>query len=906
MDIHVNPHVTPVVQPYRRVPIHLEDKLEKQLDSLEQRGIIEHVNEPARWVSAIVPVVKANGEVRPCLNMRPANKAIVRENHPLPTCEEMWPQLQGSTVFSKLDIKDAFHQIELAESSRFITTFITKRGLMRYTRLMFGINNAPELFQKTMDKILAGCKGVLVYLDDILVHGKDKTEHDIHLQAVLERLKQFDVMLNKEKLEIGKSSVKFVGHVISADGIRPAIDKLEAIRKCRKPESPEEIRSFLGLVTYLGSFIPDLATKAAPLRRLIVEGKDSFAWEVAHDKCFQEIKDCITNDLKLSFFDRQRKTTIVVDASPVGLGAILTQKDEKGKDHVVMFASKTLADPEKRYCQTEKEALAIVWAIERFHHFVAGSSFYVVTDHKALIYIFHSSSKPCARIERWVLRLQPYEFTVVFGKGKDNLADPLSRLSAVDEMPETFDEDASHYVNEIIEATKVKAVSLAEIKEGCKLDHEFGTLEKALLQGTWTKEVEKWKSYAGEFSHIDGLILRSNRIYIPTNCRQRILTAAHEGHPGKDKLMKRLREKVWWPTMTIDAEEKSKSCFECALVSAPNPPVPMKTRELPDGPWRDLAADFTSASSFGKELLVIVDYYSRYVDIKIQSGLTAGETNKSFLQTFSVFGFPRSITCDNGQPFSSAEFIEMCDTYGIKIFHAPPRWPQANGLVERQNVGIKKRLQISKASGSKSWQDDLLIDYLVMYRSTPQDTTGKSPFELMFNRKMKDKIPLLLQPQEGDLDQEVRAKDKAAKERMKATADKKRGAKESNITEGDKVLLRNLPGNKLTTNFGPEVYTVIKASENGDYVIKSDESGVERRRNITALKRVPTIMPVTPTTVEDNRPPSPFLSSYHSQPTLQPLDASEDLPRTSKRARKAPDYLMDYVSRAINEEKGEM
>lgn len=229
MDIQVNPHVTPVVQPYRRVPIHLEAKLEEKLDSLERRGIIERVNEPSRWVSALVPVIKANGDVRPCLNMRPANKAIVRENHPLPTCEEMWPQLNGSTVFSKLDIKDAFHQIELAEDSRFITTFITKRGLMRYTRLMFGINNAPELFQKTMNKILAGCEGVLVYLDDILVFGENESKHDTHLKFVLAKLKDHNVMLNEEKLEIRRPSVKFLGHLISAKGIRPCVDKMDKL-----------------------------------------------------------------------------------------------------------------------------------------------------------------------------------------------------------------------------------------------------------------------------------------------------------------------------------------------------------------------------------------------------------------------------------------------------------------------------------------------------------------------------------------------------------------------------------------------------------------------------------------------------------------------------------------------------
>ena len=820
--------------------------------------------------------------------MRPANKAIVRENHPLPTCEEMWPLLSGAKVFSKLDIKDAFHQIELAPESRFITTFITKRGLMRYTRLMFGINNAPELFQKTMEKILAGCKNIIVYLDDILVYGKDIKQHDVYLEAVLKRLESFNVQLNSGKLELRKSSVKFVGHKVSADGVEPTFDKLDAIQKFRAPNSPEELRSFLGLVSYLGCFIKNLATKAAPLRKLIVEGKTSFEWLTDHERCFQDLKDSITTEMKLSFFDAKKDTRVIVDASPVGLGAILAQRSKEGKESIVMFASKTLSGPERRYCQTEKEALAIVWAVERFSHFLTGSSFTVVSDHKPLTYIFQPSSKPCARIERWVLRLQPFEFTVVYEKGKTNVADPLSRMSAVDENPDSFDEESEHYIRWVSDEKVPKAVTLTEIKTSSENDEEYRLLITGIEEGKWGESVAKWKAYAGELSLYQNLLLRSDRLYIPETLRERVLVAAHEGHPGREKMTKRLREKVWWPSLSADVERLHKECHWCSMVSAPNPPPPMKRRELPDGQWRDLAVDFTSASSFGKELLVIVDYYSRYVDVKIQSGLSATETVKSLHHTFAILGFPRSMTCDNGQPFSSSEFKDFCDTFGIKIFHSPPFWPQANGLVEKQNTGIKKRLQISKAAGT-NWQDDLLLDYLTMYRSSPQDTTGKTPFELMFGRQMRDKLPTLLKPVSSEMDKQVRERDNRLKEKGKEVADKKRRARESDIAVGDKVLLKNLPGIKLTPNFGKDTFTV-KSVDKGDCTIVSDSEGFERRRNITALKK---IYPPHPTATTSSSTISTSPPQVQAEPSKPP----------SKRQRRQPNHLKDFVPRSIFEEK---
>lgn len=901
ININVSPHFTPVAQPIRKVPIHLEEMVEKKLDEMLNQGIIEMVNEPREWISPMVIVPKPDGSIRICIDMRQANKAIVREKHPLPTLDDILPKLSKSKVFSKFDVKNAFHQLELGKKSRYITTFITKRGLMQYKRLIFGINNAPELFQKTMERILAGCKNVIIYLDDILVFGCSQEEHDTCMAAVKKRLEEANVLLNEEKTETSKTSVHFMGHILSADGIKPSTDKLDAVEKFRRPETPEEVRSFLGLITYLSRFVPNLSTLAEPLRQLIKDGSSKkFVWERSHENTFQEIKRHMLTGTSLSFFNKNDETEVICDASPYGLGAVLMQRTKDKKKRIIMFVSKTLSQAERRYCQTEREALAIVWSIERFHFYLFGRKFTLFTDHKPLTFMFQPLSKPCARIERWVLRLQQYDFVVVYKSGKENIADSFSRLSATDKEPLNFDEESDHYVNAIRDTCITKATTFEEIRDCSKDDPEYLALSAGIEKGQWSKEVGKWKLLAGEFCVTDNIIMRSRKIFIPKSLRQRVLTAAHEGHPGKEKLLQRLRGKVWWPSIAKDAEQTCFTCRPCTLVSAPEKPIPMKMRELPISAWKDLAIDFMSTGPFGKKLLVTVDYYSRFIDIRIQTGETAQETIKSLYQIFPILGFPDSITCDNGEPFISKPFLDFCSTWNIIVHHTPPLYAQANGLVERVNRGIKKRLQISKIESESNWQDDLLVSYLVMYRSSPHNTTGKSPYELMFGRPMKDKIPSFNNSYKGYYDEDVREKDAMEKSKIKERADVTRGAKHNAIEVGDKVFIKSKPGDKLVSNFDPQIYTVIRR-EGGDCVVKADDADVVRRRHLTFLKKVPptideTLHPTNNPITDIPSPPSQGPSTSKTTPTSKLLPASSrELRSPSKRQKKTPKRLEDFV-----------
>ncbi|CAB4015033.1 Hypothetical predicted protein, partial [Paramuricea clavata] len=325
MKLHIDPQVRPVAQSVRRTAFSLRGKIEEKLDKLLREDIIEKVDGPTPWVNPVVVVPKANGEVRLCVDMRCANTAIIRERLPIPTIDAILQDMQEGCVFSKLDLKWGYHQIELSEESRSITTFVTHKGLLRYKRLMFGISSAPEKYQQVIQQVLQDCSGTANISDDIIIYGFDQAEHDKRL----------------EKLT-------FMGLLLSNRGIGPTEEKVRAVVEARESQNVTEVKSFLGL-----------------------------------QESFRELKRRLVQAETLSYFNREAKTKIVCDASPVGLGAIVLQ-EHKGEDRVICYASRGLTEVERRYSQTEKDALAVVWSCEKFHIYLYGRQFELWTDHKPL------------------------------------------------------------------------------------------------------------------------------------------------------------------------------------------------------------------------------------------------------------------------------------------------------------------------------------------------------------------------------------------------------------------------------------------------------------------------------------------------------------------------------------------
>ncbi|XP_055714231.1 uncharacterized protein K02A2.6-like [Phlebotomus papatasi] len=831
--IPIDESVPPVSQHPRRPPIALQRKVEEKLNELLRLDIIEEAVGHSLWVSPVVVVPKGVDDIRLCIDMRLANKAIKREHYMIPSFDDFLPHLTAARVFSRIDIRNAYHQVELDEKCRYITTFITHKGVFRYKRLMFGISCAPEMFQTIMEQMLAKCSNTLNYIDDVVVFGKNEEEHDHVLRQVLDTLRKRDVLLNQEKCIFKVPEIVFLGHRISGKGIKPAEDKISSIKSFREPQTREELRSFLGLVNYVGRFIKDCATVTDPLRQLIHQGVD-FLWEEKHRKAFETLKDMISTPETLSYFDNGRRTRVIADASPVGIGAVLVQFDgDNTTPQVIAYASKSLSKTEQRYCQTEREALALVWAVEKFSIYLIGREFELETDHKPLEIIFKPQSRPCARIERWVLRLQSFRFRVIYKKGSLNVADSLSRL-ATSKIQETFDVEDDNMVRSIVESA---AVDVTEIEEASALDPEFGKLRESVMTGRWTEEVKAYQPFRDELTVTGNILIRGNKLVVPGKIRSRMLNLAHEGHPGESAKKRRLRDRVWWPGLDNDVTKFVKVCEGCSLVTTPNRPEPMVRRELPSGPWIDIALDFLGPLPSGEYLLVVVDYFSRYKEVEIMSKITAKETVNRLDKIFTRLGYPRTFTVDNGRQFVSEEFDYFCKERGITLNKTTPYWPQQNGEVKRQNRSLLKRLRISNGL-NRDWKKDLL-EYMAMYYTTPHSTTGRTPTELCLGRAIRGKIPSLQDIEtQPPLTTEYRDRDKMLKEKGKDKEDKKRGAKESDIIIGDVVLMKNvLPGNKLTTTFGRNRF-IVTGKAGASVTVMDIKSRKIYCRNSAHLKKV--------------------------------------------------------------------
>lgn len=462
--------------------------------------------------------------------------------------------------------------------------------------------------------MLLPCEGVVNFIDDIVVFGINETEHCARLNHVLEVLRENQVLLNEKKCIFNTKRIQFLGHELSADGVKPQDKYIDGIKSFSEPKTVDEVQSFLGLVTYIGKWVPNLATLTDPIRQILRQKLHTHAdistyWRSDQQTAFEEIKNCLEDVKTLGYYDPNDKTQVMAAASPVGLGAILIQSDSIGS-RIIAYGNKSLTGVEKRYCQTEKEALALVWAIEHFNIYLYGlKEFELVTDHKPLEVIFGKRSRPSARIERWVLRLQGYNYKTIHRPGKNNLADPLSRLCR-NSNAEPFDDEC--FINQIVHYARPTAVTLQEIRSASLEDHEIKLVLKGLFHGDWDASINNYKLFEHEFWSHEDILLRGTKIVVPTKLRNRIIAAAHEGHPGIVGMKARLRTKVWWPKIYRDAETSIKCCKGCTLVSGPNPPSPMKRRELPSQSWVDIAMDFLGSLPSSHYLLVVIDYFSQY------------------------------------------------------------------------------------------------------------------------------------------------------------------------------------------------------------------------------------------------------------------------------------------------------
>lgn len=897
VKIHIDPTVKPVAQRHVRTPFHLREKVGQEIQKLLDEDIIEKVEgEPTPWISPIVAIPKKNpNEIRVCVDMREANRAIVRERHMLPTVEELIHDLNGAAVFSKLDLRSGYHQLELEDSSKYITCFSTHMGIFRYKRLNFGISSASEIFQETVRNQIQDIENVRNISDDILVYGKTQEEHDIALNRTFKRLNDRGLTLNKQKCELNKNRITFFGVVFSDKGVSPDPAKVNAIKDASTPQNEKELRSFLGMTSYCSRFIPDYATICEPLRRLTHQDEE-WKWTEEQQNSFDALKSKLSSETVMAYYDPKKDIEVIVDASPVGLAAILVQ------NKIVAYASRALTDVESRYSQTEREALAIVWACEHYDIYLRGAkSFKVITDHKPLEKIWEKP-KPTLRIERWGLRLQPYKLKIQYRRGEDNPADYMSRHPISSKTVKTVESKvAEEYVNFIKDEAVMKAMNMDEVKMETSKDH---TLQKAISyvrSGAWhhmktlndsnidMEELSAMRSIKDELTiHSDNVLLRDKRIVLPRSLRDRAIHIAHEGHQGITRTKSFLRSKAWFPNLSDRVEQLIKGCIACQTLS-PGPNMePYKMSDLPSGPWRDLSADFCGPLPSGDYLFVITDEYSRYPIVEIVRSVSANTVIPVLDKVLSEFGYPQTIKTDNGSPFNSYQFEQYAKHSGFRHRKITPRWPRANSQAESFNKPLMKVIRAAHVTKS-NWKQEM-YQFLRQYRSTPHASTGFTPYRLMFQREPKTKMPQINEPNgEKKIEELVIQNDEKAKSKAKNYGDMKNNAKESDIQIGDTVLVKNdFKEDKLSTKFKENPHVVTK--KKGPMVTASSDNG-EITRNSTSFKKIDPRESIS-IPVQEEEDDEPDIGTENNKDNNSVHSSAQHRP---VRVRKEPSKFKDYV-----------
>ncbi|XP_062558000.1 uncharacterized protein K02A2.6-like [Armigeres subalbatus] len=644
-----------------------------RLRKLESTDIIERVTDQmdTSFCSSMLVVPKAKNDIRLVIDLRGPNRYVHRTPFAMPTLESILAELNGAKWFSTVDLSNAFFHIELDQGSRHLTNFCTEFGMFRFVRLPFGLCNAPDVFQETMQrKILGGCKGVRNYQDDILVYGATKEEHDENLAAVMARLRDHNVRLNEAKCVFGSQIVTFLGFTLTGDGWRIEEEKLSAIESCRRPETCSEVKSFLGLVTFVDRFIPNRADLTQFLRPLA--NAEKFYWTNDEEKEFQFLKTGALKTIRtLGYYSQTDPIELYVDASPVGLGAVLVQHNKNQIPRIITCASKSLTHTEKRYPQTHKEALAVVWGVERFSTYLLSRFFVIRTDAEANQFIFNGThrlgKRALSRADAWALRLQSFDFEIKRVPGNKNVADALSRLICQTQEAVPVDEDDENHFLYALDIGHMD-ITWGEIEKFTEEDDELRRVRTALELDSWPKDLHRYEAHKKNLRYLGYLMFKDDRAILPEALRQVALRAAHGGHVGIVAMKKIMRQFFWWPGMSTATEKFVKDCEVCIQLSRKNPPIPLSSRILPDGPWEVLQVDFLKAPGFGTgDFLVVVDTYSRYLNVIEMRYTDADRTNAALCGIFKQWGYPLTIQSDNGPPFQSATFIKYWEDKGIKV-----------------------------------------------------------------------------------------------------------------------------------------------------------------------------------------------------------------------------------------------
>ncbi|KAL4083841.1 hypothetical protein QTP88_029157 [Uroleucon formosanum] len=685
-SIQLKPNAIPVTNVPHRVPINIQDKLKCELDRLVSEKVIREINEPTEWVNRLVIVEKKNGSMRLCLDPRDLNENIIREYCVIPTLSDLSSKLKNARVFSVFDLKDGFWQIKLDLDSSKLCTFGSMFGTFCFNRLPFGINNAAEICQKWNMKVFGGIENVFLYLDDILIFGDTEAQHDYALKQVLDLAMKNNIKFNKNKIQYKVDKVNYLGHIFSYEGMKLDSDRIKSIFEYEVPKTIKDLQRFLGMVNYVGNFIPNLAMLTKPLRDLLKKNNE-FVWTSIHNECINKLKTLIASPSVLRNYDNTKDVIVQTDSSKFAIGCVLLQEGRP-----VCFKSKSLSETEINYGQVDKEFLSVLFACKVFHHYIYGRRVTVQTDHLPLISIMKKNINdiPSKRLQCIKVKLSRYDINLIHVPGKKMfIADALSRacMSSRDNNVDIDVSDVVHSINmsknirnEFVQET-IKDDLLKQLVYMCKNGWPKHNNKVA-------RELIPYFNMRYQISFDDDLLFLNNRVFVPMKLQNKILFKLHEAHLGICKTKTRARSLFYWKGLDKDIEEYIGNCAVCNKFRSENTKDPMICQEVPNLPFEKVACDILD---YGKDTyLVLVDYYSGWLELNYLSSKTSSHIIKILKVIFSIHGIPKQLVADN-MPFNSNEFHNFATDWEFAIATSSPRYPKSNGLAEK-GVSIAKSI----------------------------------------------------------------------------------------------------------------------------------------------------------------------------------------------------------------------
>ena len=743
----------PVRQRPYRVPETKRQQIRKEVEKMLLSNVIQPSSSP--WSSPVLLLEKPNGEFRFCVDYRRLNAETKKDAYPLPRIDETLDALGNANWFTTLDLQSGFWQIPVKKSDIEKTAFATHHGHWEFRVMPFGLVNAPATFQRLMDLVLSGLHWThcLVYLDDIVVFAATEEEHTHRLNLVLERVAKAGLTLKPSKCHWMQKSVKFLGHIVSSDGISVDPAKVKSVSCFPLPQNSTDVRSFLGRTSYYRRFIPEFASRSKPLADL-TKKKCKFMWNKDAQKSFDDLQHCLTSAPILRCPDFSLPFKLYTDACAYGIGAVLAQDTPNG-EVVIAYASRLLKSSERKYGVLQKEALGIVWSLKHFYPYLYGRHFLVITDHRPLKWL-KTMTAPNNLFARWISEIQSYDFEVKHRPGRlHSNADTLSRYPLAGE-----DNREAKAVESPVPPCPLKeeddVMLVTDFKTLQENDTYAGALMRLLKQGKAPDDMklaaklerDKESFFLGD----DGCVYRrfkskqgrtQEQFVVPKSMVGKLLVNSHDipisAHPGFYRTYKKIQQSYFWPTMKTDINRHVRHCEECARFGASSKPAhkaPMKSI-VTERPLQIVAMDFVGPLQMSEQgntyALVMVDHFTRWpisYAVEDTEAETVARKVSSFIHTY---GCPEELLSDRGSQFTSELLKALCKQLGVKKIYTCGFRPSTNGLNERLNGTLFNAIRIYASDKPSTW-DQYLDAVTFAYRTTPHSVTHHTPAFMMFGR----------------------------------------------------------------------------------------------------------------------------------------------------------------------------